>query len=351
MSRRNTTKRNKNNECAPIKNFIDNISKFKDKFNLPIVFLIIILLVYVISHNLSYNKNTDESVKNIPLKSDDFKDNDNINPAESSDENNMTNESKNENDTDIISEKEPNENSIVDKKVTFNQAEPSNVINDNRGIPVLYYHSVKESADNEVTIKPEDLRAELKYIKDQGYITLTIRQLKDYILNNSPIPEKSILITFDDGYMDNYYSAFPLLKEFNMTATIFCITYELDGSYYLSKEAIKEMSNYGIDIESHTVTHPHLNKLDYDKQLNELVQSKKTLEEITGKEINSIAYPFGDFNDNSVNAAKEAGYTLGFTTKLGLSDRNDNPLTLDRIYISSAYDMNTFKELLNKTKK
>jgi len=175
---------------------------------------------------------------------------------------------------------------ILHRYSSFNQAQPSNLINDDRGIPVLYYHSVKESADNEVTIKPEDLKSELKYIKDQGYITLTMRQLKDYILNNSPIPEKSILITFDDGYMDNYYSAFPILKEFNMTATIFCITSELDGSYYLSKEAIKEMSDYGIDIESNTVTHPHLNKLDYDKQLNELVQSKKTLEEITGKEIN-----------------------------------------------------------------
>lgn len=351
MSTKNTSKRNRKIESTTLKNLIDNISRFKDKFNLPIVFLIVILLVYVISHNLSYNKNMNESVKNIPIKGDDSRDKDNINSAESSDDNNMTNESKSENDTDIINEKDSDGNSIVDKKVTFNQAEPSNVINDNRGIPVLYYHSVKESADNEVTIKPEDLKAELKYIKDQGYITLTIRQLKDYILNNSPIPEKSILITFDDGYMDNYYSAFPILKEFNMTATIFCITSELDGSYYLSKEAIREMSDYGIDIESHTATHPHLNELNYNKQLDELVESKKTLEEITGKEINSIAYPFGDFNDNSVKAAKEAGYTLGFTTKLGLSDRNDNPLALDRIYISSKYDMNIFKELLNKTKK
>lgn len=351
MSIKNVIKRNINRKNMPLKNLINNIYKFKDKFNLPIIFLIVLLLVYLVSHNLSYTKKMKGIVDSIPQKGDDYGDKDNINWAVSSDENNITDVIKNSNDTDIINKEDPNENSILDKKVTFNQTEPSNLINDNRGIPVLYYHSVKESADNEVTIKPETLRAELKYIQDQGYITLTIRQLKDYILNNSPIPEKGILITFDDGYMDNYYSAFPILKEFNMTATIFCITSELDGSYYLSKEAIKEMSDYGIDIESHTATHPHLNELNYDKQLKELVESKKTLEEITGKEINSIAYPFGDFNDNSVKAAKEAGYTLGFTTKLGLSDRNDNPLTLDRIYISSEYDMNTFKELLRKTKK
>ncbi|WP_160688723.1 polysaccharide deacetylase family protein [Clostridium sp. C2-6-12] len=272
----------------------------------------------------------------------------NINSKSSSEKDDTVAEDRN--DTHITTSKEPI-TSNVDNKATFRQTETSNLINDNRGVPVLYYHSVRESADNEVTIKPEILREHLKYINEQGYTTLTMKQLEDYILNNSPIPEKSILITFDDGYMDNYYNAFPILKEFNMTATIFCITSELDGSYYLSKEAIKEISDYGIDIESHTVTHPHLNKLKYDKQLEELLESKKTLEGITGKEITSIAYPFGDFDDNSVKAAKEAGYTLGFTTKLGLSDRNDNPLVLDRIYISSEYNMNTFKELLNKTKK
>lgn len=225
------------------------------------------------------------------------------------------------------------------------------LVNDNRGVPVLYYHSVKESADNEVTISPQMLKTQLKYIKDQGYITLTLSELKNYILNNSPIPEKSIVITFDDGYMDNYSSAFPILKDFNMVATIFCITSNLDGSYYLSENAIKEMSNYGIDIQSHTITHPQLNKLTYNEQLTELKGSKKTLEYITGKKIDSIAYPYGDFNEETIKAAKNAGYTLGFTTKRGLSDRNDNPLKLDRIYISSKYSMDTFKEILARTEK
>ncbi len=225
------------------------------------------------------------------------------------------------------------------------------LVNDNRGVPVLYYHSVKESADNEVTITSEMLKMQLKYIKDQGYVTLTLRELKEYLLDNTPIPQKSIVITFDDGYMDNYYNAFPILKDLNIRATIFCITSNLDGSYYLSNDAINEMSTYGIDIQSHTVNHPNLDKMTYDEQFYELKESKKTLESITGKEVDSIAYPFGDLNDDSIKAAKDAGYTLGFTTRRGLSDRDDNPLKLDRIYISSKYDMNTFKEILAKTKK
>lgn len=295
---------------------------FKRKITFPIVFLILILTSYLIFHN-------------IPSKE--------IIEAKPDNENTIESEDSSLTEEDNFATKDAS---------SLNKATiETTLINDNRGIPVLYYHSVRESADNEVTITPELLRTQLQYIRDEGYVTLTLSELKAYILNNSPIPAKSILITFDDGYMDNYDKAFPILKDLNMVATIFCITSNLDGSYYLSKEAITEMSNYGIDIESHTVNHPKLNEMTYNEQLAELIESKKTLESITGKKIESIAYPFGDFNDDSIKAAKDAGYTLGFTTKKGLSDRDDNPLKLDRIYISSKYDMDTFKEVLNKTKK
>lgn len=232
-----------------------------------------------------------------------------------------------------------------------NRFENVSLTSDNIGIPVLYYHSVDENAANEVTITPEKLQEQLDYINDNNYVTITMTELYDHIENNKPIPEKSILITFDDGYMNNYTEAFPMLKELNMTATIFCVGNSLDGSYYLSEEAIKEMSDYGIDIESHTVNHVHLDTMSYDEQLLELKNSKNILEKITGKEVLSLAYPFGDYNDNTIKAAKDAGYKMGFTTKLGLSDRTDDIYKLDRIYISSSYDMNTFKNLLKNPAK
>ena len=231
---------------------------------------------------------------------------------------------------------------------TFN--EPP-LIQSNIGIPVLYYHSVRPSADNEVIITPEMLKTELQYLKKEGYTTLTISELNNHLLNNSPVPSKSIVITFDDGYMDNYDNAFPILKELEMKATIFCITSNLDGSYYLSTDAIKEMSDYGIDIQSHTINHPKLDSLTYTQQLIELKESKRTLESITGKTVTSVAYPFGNFNEDTIRAAEVAGYSLGFTTNRGLADRNDNPLKIDRIYVSSNYDLETFKEVLGNTKK
>lgn len=226
-----------------------------------------------------------------------------------------------------------------------------NLTSQNIGVPVIYYHSVDKNADNELTITPDMLEEQLNYINDNNYITITMEELYEHLQKNKPIPEKSILITFDDGYMNNYTEAFPILKNLNMKATIFCIGNSLDGSYYLSEEAIKEMSDYGIDIQSHTVNHLHLDTLSYDEQLLELKNSKEILEKITGKEIISIAYPFGDYNEDTIKAAKNSGYKLAFTTNLGLSDRDDNIYELDRIYISSYYDMDTFKKLLNNTSK
>ena len=300
---------------------------FKNKVIFNVLFFLlvsIILCVYLIYYNAHYKK----SIVSTPNT-------------------NIIEQSKSERDF------QKNYHGIEDNGTTQNvrSFNATDLINDNRGVPVLYYHSVRDPAENEVTITSENLKKQLEYIKNQGYTTLTLNQFKNYLLNNSSIPKKSILITFDDGYMDNYYNAFPILKSLNMVATIFCITSNLDGSYYLSKEAINEMSSYGIDIESHTVNHLKLDQLTYEEQLKELKESKSTLESITGKEVDAIAYPFGNFNDDSVKAAKDAGYTLAFTTKRGLSDRNDNMLKLDRIYINSNYDMNTFKEVLTKTEK
>lgn len=233
-----------------------------------------------------------------------------------------------------------------------NRFEGLTMTNENVGVPVLYYHSVDPSEANEVIISPEKLREELTFIKDSGYTTLTMSELNDYILNNAPIPEKSIVITFDDGYADNYANAFPILKELDMKATIFVISNFTDNDgYYMTSQQIKEMSDYGIDIQSHTASHAHLNQLTYEEQLNELKTSKEKLESITEKPVISIAYPFGDYDDNTILASKEAGYSLSFNTNRGLSDRTDNPLSLNRIYVSSLYSIEQFKEILESTEK
>lgn len=263
---------------------------------------------------------------------------------------NVTYNNNKETTTSETTSAETTENSEEEKEE--DRFEGLTMTNENIGVPVLYYHSVDPSEANEVIISPEKLKEELTFIKDSGYTTLTMSELNDYILNNAPIPEKSIVITFDDGYADNYANAFPILKELDMKATIFVISNFTDkDGYYMTSQQLKEMADYGIDIQSHTASHAHLNQLTYEEQLNELKTSKEKLESITEKPVISIAYPFGDYDDNTILASKEAGYSLSFNTNRGLSDRTDNPLSLNRIYVSSLYSIEQFKEILESTEK
>ncbi len=213
-----------------------------------------------------------------------------------------------------------------------------------RGVPIIYYHSVDDSANNnELIISKGKFRSHMQYLKDMGYTTLTIDELYDYIKNNVKIPEKSVLISFDDGYRDNYTNAYPILKEFGYKATIFVITDMVDNhDYYLTSAQIKEMSQNGIDIQSHTTNHKKLGESSKVEQLEALKNSKESLEKILNKKIEFIAYPYGNYNNNTIEAVKEAGYKMAFTTKEGWGDVSDNIYKIDRVYISAFADKKTF---------
>lgn len=244
--------------------------------------------------------------------------------------------------------------SELDSKVTSNndaiEFEGLTLRNDDSGVPVLCYHSLSEdeSIKSPTIISTKLFREHLQVIKDTGYTTLTMAQLNNHILNNKPIPEKSVVITFDDGYLNNYDLAFPLLKEFNMNATIFVITNSLGSTNYMSPENAKEMSDYGIDIQSHTSNHPELATLSYEEQLNELKASKSYIENITNKPVISIAYPFGSYNQDTIKAATDAGYSIAFTVKKGFADRLESQYELDRILIDYTYKANSIKKSISK---
>lgn len=218
-----------------------------------------------------------------------------------------------------------------------------NLKHNDAGIPVLMYHSIAVEKGNELRVAPEVFRQQMKYLKDQGYITLSMNELYQFFQSNKPVPQKSLVITFDDGYADNYQYAFPILSEFGFKATIFVVTDWIDKQKeYLTSEQLKEMAQYGLDIESHTTKHDHLNKLTYEQQLETTKRSKEYLETLLGKQINYIAYPFGEWNKDTLKAVKDAGYTMAFTTAGRWSDKSDGILTLDRVYISAFRNMDNY---------
>lgn len=213
----------------------------------------------------------------------------------------------------------------------------------NAGIPVIMYHSVKYEKDNPVRISEENFAAQMKYLKDNNYTTLSLNELYEFIKNNAPVPEKSVVLTFDDGYKDNYENAYPILKKYGLKATIFVITDYIGKNEYLTISEIKELEENGIHIESHTVNHKDLSTLSYEDQITELKESKKSLEKLINREVKYIAYPYGKYNESTIKAAKSAGYELALTTDGKWSDKSDGIFSLDRVYISGFHSLDTFE--------
>lgn len=221
----------------------------------------------------------------------------------------------------------------------------------NSSVPVLMYHSIDYEKGNELRVPKEKFKEQMQYLKDNGYTTLTLDELYSFLVNNKPIPEKSVVITFDDGYEDNYSNAYPILKEFGFNATIFVITNTIDNEKpFLTSAQLKEMEQNGIDIESHTLAHNELNKLPYDKQVETLKGAREFIEKKLNKKVKYIAYPFGKWNNDTIKALKETGYTMAFTTVGGWSDKSQGIYTLHRVYVSANYDMNEFKRRLTNPK-
>lgn len=204
------------------------------------------------------------------------------------------------------------------------------------GIPVLNYHQINDEAHNALTVSTPEFEAQMKYLAENGYHPITTEELADYLEKGASLPEKPILITFDDGYIDNYKNAYPILKKYNLKGTIFIITDYLNVyPNYLTWEIAQEMQDSGIiDIQCHTMTHVELSKLDsYEEVRHEALDSKKAIEAHLEKDVHSIAYPCGSYDDTVLAVVREGGYRTAFTVNYGLDTPGDNPYTLNRIPI------------------
>ncbi|SHJ74076.1 Polysaccharide deacetylase [Clostridium cavendishii DSM 21758] len=249
--------------------------------------------------------------------------------------------------TNTISSKEDKPSIAISE----NRFEGLTLTNKDIGIPVICYHAISESTNNDLLLSPKKFEEQLNYLKENNYTPITMDELYGFLKEEKEVPEKSVVLTFDDGYKDNYTNAFPILKKFNFKATIYVISDSIEDNLYLTKEQIKEMSDYGIDIESHTQKHDNLSTLNLDKQYETMLNSKEALEKITKKTVSYIAYPFGKYNPNTRIAAEKAGYKLGFNLAGGLADKHDNAYNIDRLYIGGNYTLSQFISKISKTHK
>ena len=226
-------------------------------------------------------------------------------------------------------------------------------------VPVVMYHRVINNSENEgiygTYIYENIFRQHMQYLKDNNFDVITFEDLnKIGWRNRFQRNKKYIMITFDDGYVDNYNLAFPILKEFGFKATIFLMgesTYnEWDVNAggekkfeLMDKFMIKEMQDYGIEFGAHTFNHPKLNKLSEEEIRHQIVDVKKPLEEKIEKEIITFAYPYGILNDYAKKMAREAGYTFTVSTDSGSVCLSDDLYQIRRIAIFPNTNLFSFK--------
>ena len=205
------------------------------------------------------------------------------------------------------------------------------------GIPVLNYHQINNVDENLLTVSTQEFDAQMTWLEENGYQTITASELADALEGKGKLPEHPVLITFDDGYIDNYQCAFPILKKHQMKAIIFLISdYVSMYSNYLTWEQILEMQAAGIEFGSHTLDHTVLTDLSPIAVERELKGSKNVLQNRLGRKIEFLAYPCGFTNTEIKTHVKEAGYRAAFTVELGNVAPGDDIYALNRVPVFGA---------------
>jgi peptidoglycan/xylan/chitin deacetylase (PgdA/CDA1 family) len=217
-------------------------------------------------------------------------------------------------------------------------------------VPVLMYHrvadlSAKERTDRimrDLAVPPAMFEQQLQYLDTHGFTVLSLEELREAIALRTPLPLKAVAFTFDDGYEDNYTQAYPLLKKHQMPATVFVVMDTMGTQGHLTWEEASEMAAHGVSIGSHTISHPDLEKLAPEKVKMELRKSREALMQHLTSPALQLAYPSGDYNADTMLAARDAGYTAAWRVGGGPVTPSADLMQLPRIRISGTGSLKRF---------
>ena len=211
---------------------------------------------------------------------------------------------------------------------------------ENVNVPVLMYHAVSDDLWGywDLFVSPQTIEEELLYLQENGFETIWFEDLshiEDY--------EKPVILTFDDGYDDNYTELFPLLQKYNAKATIFVIPKAIGTPHKMTAEQIYELSQSGlVSIQSHTYSHGNLSTMDEETLVFEMEESQKYLAALTGQVPYAVCYPEGTRSELSIEVAGRY-YEYGLLMNGQLYNTSDDPLRVKRFYVPRGYDLGSFR--------
>lgn len=238
-------------------------------------------------------------------------------------------------------------------------------------LPVLMYHHVNPNRGDMVTASLEVFEAQMRHIRDAGFKSLTLDELVSFMEGGFSPGAKSVAVTFDDGYLDNFVYAYPVLKKYSVKAAVFLVTGWVDAAtkangragggrridalkercpthdetkrlaeegryedFVMDWAMAEEMRSSGlVEFHSHTRTHRGCDELAAEELAEELMISKTAIERNLGTECAHLCWPRGKHNEMAVSAAREAGYRGVFTTRPGVVKEGDDPFHIKRIAV------------------
>lgn len=211
-------------------------------------------------------------------------------------------------------------------------------------VPIVMYHYLSTpppDADvyrTDLSVPPELFAAHLDRLRAEGYTTISLYDLLLHLTRGAPLPDKPVVITFDDGYRDNYINAFPLLQERAMRATFFVVTDFVDEQRpeYLSWDMAREMLAAGMSIESHSRNHASLKGQDDDYLVWQALGSLETLQHELGVRPRFISYPAGDYDQRTIDIVASAHYWGGVTTEQGTEQSSNAPFEWERVRVRNT---------------
>ena len=220
--------------------------------------------------------------------------------------------------------------------------------------PILMYHYVSvppagsDVYRHDLSVSPDLFRSHLQALADAGYTPISMYDLVDHLNQGAPLPEKPVILTFDDGYRDNYENAFPLLREFGMTAMFFVVSDYMDegNPLYLSWDMAREMQAAGMFIESHGRNHASLRNRNDDYLIWQALGSAETIEYELGVRPRFITYPFGHYDSNTIRIFESAGFWGGVTIIAGATHSTDDLFQLRRVRVRGTTSAGELLRLL-----
>ncbi len=206
----------------------------------------------------------------------------------------------------------------------------------------LMYHLILDEPTSSLTnlfVRPSELEGHIQALLEAGY-TFIFADEYDYY------DTKTVIMSFDDGYVDNYTEMFPIIKKYNVKVTVFMIAGYIGGDGYMTRDMLREMSDSGlVSIQSHTESHPGLTSLSADSLRYEFDASRRELEEITGRKVRAVCYPSGRYNDTVLSVASEY-YDFGYTTVSTTSTAGYPILALPRLRVNRGFSKSYFASMI-----